>query len=736
MGMRIHEVRQKYNLTSIQMNELLSNLGYTGSTNAFAGLSDDILAKIETHFANKSVSSEELKTLLTEIEEILEKNYGATGNDFISKVSSVKDILIEITPSLDYLMSNHIDHGLYSKWDYIYTALIKIYNEYSQKNIKEVCKDSDFIYELKLIKYFLSSEKLELEDYFFNKQKWQNKSVFIKLSTSNEYGKDFLCFLSKNKTKIFYGNDQIEFDLSDSKFDLSKFRETLNELKNYTNVDNVGLVLFCDVIRCAEKSENYYLKVKSIMESNSISIYSLFNQFTMRIYEVGKKYNLSRKQMNDLLANLGYTGNKCSLSKLPGDIVEKIKKYFANKNVEDLNNQPQTVQNSTQLCTEIRNNKFSKYDIGDIINGKVKKIFEYGVLVELEEGVKGLLHNSNISSHSKENLEEGQIVKVQIIKINSEHHKLSLKEITDLKEPSNLDDCSTNQENIVKQTFVLDTNIILDYHKIMFSFQGHDVVIPESVIKELDNFKKYGDKRGYEARQASRDLFNLRKKGNLSEGVKLKIGGILQIMNDSKYKMPTGLKPNKVDDCIIACALKLKGDGKHPFLVSNDKNLCIRAEAYGIKAESYETNEINLENHSTLIELNEKGSNNNYSKNKLKHDFSEYEEIELVDYLIDCIKLLNKKILIKNIPIKNLFRFSLSNKYFGIFHNADRIYCSFESLDRERIIELKEIFENRFRNYNIFLNIYCVVQEGVFTQKGVSQDIIFLKLDNFAINPK
>ena len=84
MGMRIHEVRQKYNLTSIQMNELLSNLGYTGSTNAFAGLSDDILAKIETHFANKSVSSEELKTLLTEIEEILEKNYGGTGNDIIS----------------------------------------------------------------------------------------------------------------------------------------------------------------------------------------------------------------------------------------------------------------------------------------------------------------------------------------------------------------------------------------------------------------------------------------------------------------------------------------------------------------------------------------------------------------------------------------------------------------------------------------------------------------------------
>ena len=124
------------------------------------------------------------------------------------------------------------------------------------------------------------------------------------------------------------------------------------------------------------------------------------------------------------------------------------------------------------------------------------------------------------------------------------------------------------------------------------------------------------------------------------------------------------------------------------------------------------------------MELNEKEINNNYPNNKLKYDISEYKEVDLVDFLIDYMQWLNKKILIKNIPIKDLDFFSLSNKKFVIFCNDDMINCSFESLDRERIIELNKIFVNKYSNYNKFLNIYCVVLES---DK-------FLKLDNFTIN--
>ncbi|MBQ3643997.1 MAG: translation initiation factor IF-2 [Candidatus Riflebacteria bacterium] len=54
MGIRIHEARKKFNLSSKQMNDVLTNIGYTGSMNALAGLSDDIVAKIEKHLAAKT----------------------------------------------------------------------------------------------------------------------------------------------------------------------------------------------------------------------------------------------------------------------------------------------------------------------------------------------------------------------------------------------------------------------------------------------------------------------------------------------------------------------------------------------------------------------------------------------------------------------------------------------------------------------------------------------------------
>ena len=149
----------------------------------------------------------------------------------------------------------------------------------------------------------------------------------------------------------------------------------------------------------------------------------------------------------------------------------------------------------------------------------------------------------------------------------------------------------------MKKTFVIDTNVILHNHGAIFSFQEHDVVVPLGVIEELDRFKGVNDERGREARQASRDLDNLRELGNLAEGVKLPTGGILQIMIDSEYDMPSisGLDAKKDDNRILACALTLKKAGKNPILVSKDINCRIKADALGIQAEDYETNKIDID---------------------------------------------------------------------------------------------------------------------------------------------
>lgn len=148
----------------------------------------------------------------------------------------------------------------------------------------------------------------------------------------------------------------------------------------------------------------------------------------------------------------------------------------------------------------------------------------------------------------------------------------------------------------MKKTFVVDTNVILHSHQSLFSFKEHDVVIPLGVIEELDRFKGLNDERGREARQASRELDNLRSQGTLAHGVVLPTGGTLQIMIDSEIESTGfGLDPHKVDNRILACAVALKKQGRNPVLISKDINCRIKADALGIAAEDFETNKVDID---------------------------------------------------------------------------------------------------------------------------------------------
>ena len=72
----------------------------------------------------------------------------------------------------------------------------------------------------------------------------------------------------------------------------------------------------------------------------------------------------------------------------------------------------------------------ARYHIGDSVPGTVTKITNFGVFVELEEGLEGLLHISELADHKVENPEEvvkvGQRVEVRIIKIDPEERKIGL----------------------------------------------------------------------------------------------------------------------------------------------------------------------------------------------------------------------------------------------------------------------------------------------------------------------
>jgi PhoH-like ATPase len=149
----------------------------------------------------------------------------------------------------------------------------------------------------------------------------------------------------------------------------------------------------------------------------------------------------------------------------------------------------------------------------------------------------------------------------------------------------------------MKKVFVLDTNVLLHDPRAISAFEDNDVVIPIVVIEELDKFKKGIDEMGRNARQVSRILDAYRQKGNLSKGVKLDCGGDLRVElnHQSPQHLPSELIATKADNRILATALNLKHDDLPVILVTKDTNLRIKADAFGLRAEDYESDAITLD---------------------------------------------------------------------------------------------------------------------------------------------
>ena len=77
---------------------------------------------------------------------------------------------------------------------------------------------------------------------------------------------------------------------------------------------------------------------------------------------------------------------------------------------------------------ELREERFSQLALGDVVEGRVKAITDYGAFVDLG-GYDSLLHSSDITyrriGHPSEILKIDQIVKVKIIKVDPEKNRVS-----------------------------------------------------------------------------------------------------------------------------------------------------------------------------------------------------------------------------------------------------------------------------------------------------------------------
>lgn len=93
----------------------------------------------------------------------------------------------------------------------------------------------------------------------------------------------------------------------------------------------------------------------------------------------------------------------------------------------------------------------TKYVVGQIIEGKVVQIKEYGAFVELEAGLDGLVHISEIANKRvdsvSDELQVGQVIKAKIMDIDTDRHRISLSIKATLSDDEDDAEEETAEEN-------------------------------------------------------------------------------------------------------------------------------------------------------------------------------------------------------------------------------------------------------------------------------------------------
>ena len=142
--------------------------------------------------------------------------------------------------------------------------------------------------------------------------------------------------------------------------------------------------------------------------------------------------------------------------------------------------------------------------------------------------------------------------------------------------------------------FVLDTNVILHDATCIHHFEDNEVVIPISVLEELDQFKRGNEQIHFNARDFLRSLDDLSTGADDSE-LKEGDGKIRVVINHDWHP---DVEASFQDDCpdhrIINCAYKLHIDNpsREIILVTKDTNMRLKSRSLGLSAEDYSRDSI------------------------------------------------------------------------------------------------------------------------------------------------
>ena len=144
----------------------------------------------------------------------------------------------------------------------------------------------------------------------------------------------------------------------------------------------------------------------------------------------------------------------------------------------------------------------------------------------------------------------------------------------------------------MKKLYIIDTCTIVHHPQVLTTLKDCAIVLPITVLEELDKLKSKNDQAGKNARIACKLLSDLTEDKNPSQWFSLDSGSKF-LIDSSEYHKDMNLgDPLYGDNRILACALHYHkacaSTSYEAVFLTRDVNAKVRSRAYGVKSEHYE----------------------------------------------------------------------------------------------------------------------------------------------------
>ncbi|MBN1117731.1 MAG: PhoH family protein [Bacteroidales bacterium] len=246
-----------------------------------------------------------------------------------------------------------------------------------------------------------------------------------------------------------------------------------------------------------------------------------------------------------------------------------------------------------------------------------------------------------------------------------------------------------------KKIFVIDTNVLLHDFLSIYNFEENDIVIPITVLEELDKFKKGNDLINFHAREFTRELDKISGDNLFSGGVKLgeKLGKLsIETGKPFSAQIQASFPENTPDHRILAIAeyITLKNKDKSVTLVTKDINLRMKAKSIGVMSADYESDKVQN------IDEFYKGISqvDNVDDNLITQVYEEVEGVPIDSVKLNILPKPNQYYILKGSrssaivyynPFQHVFMRVLKQKIYGIDpRNAEQTFAV-DSLMRDEI---------------------------------------------------